>query len=214
MKFGTPIAAIWTPKRAVAAAATLHHAGDIHFAVTGLLSEGDFDATAAITSALEEDGNFREKTAAVRENIAAPLTQAVQSIHDIQPAAFKEHLSSRNALDIFFIGKHDGATSLAHLSFATKKRGKDIVLKPQQADYPNARTDMMSIEIATAGMDSGADQFFRKGVTGQQALVRPLQTLQKFMSLAAAPFPVQTIKFTPAGVTQAVIESGDSEVQD
>lgn len=219
MKLAAPIIAIWTPKRVAAAVgggSDIIHTGGIYFAPSGLAADeaSGFGARAIIVAALEGEGSFREKIAAAQEALEAPLADAAQRINDSQPEDFKKHLASRKALDVFFFGIVNGSVTLAHLSFATKKKGKDVVLKPHLNEYPNAATDIMSIEIVTAGMAPDADQFFRKGVTSQQALVYPLKPMQKFMTLSGAAFPVRALRFTAAGVTEAVIETGAAEAAD
>lgn len=195
--FNTPIAAIWTPKRVIAAAGTgdIHEAGKLFF-----MTSGPFDAQAAITSALGDDGSFKKRIAAAAEAIEAPLTAAAQGMQDSTPDDFKKYVAGKNALDLIIFGISDGEMTLCHVGFKTKKRGKDIVLQPEQKIYPNPATNIMSIEVLTLGADSGVIEAFRKGTTGQQALVYPEQALQKFMQLAGA--TGETVKLTAEGATR------------
>lgn len=181
--FNTPLAAIWTPKRIVAAAGTgeIHEAGKLFF-----ITAGAFDARADIAAALDGDGSFKKRVAAAVEAIEEELTTAAQNLHDTAPDDFKKHVAGKNALDLIIFGVSDGEMTLAHTGFKAKKRGKDVVLQPERKDYPNPATNIMSIEVLTLGAHSGAIEAFRKGTTGQQALVYPEQALQKFMQLAEA----------------------------
>lgn len=201
-----PVAAIWTPKRTVLAAPALHEAGKAHFACSGLTTYESLDALALITAALE-DSTFTGGVNDAAEALEEPLTAAAQHMHDNAPEDFKSHLASREALAVIFIGIHDSATSLIRLAYKTKKRGKQVVLMREQAGYPNASTDIMSIEFITAGASREADEAFKKSTNSQQALVYPEQALQNFMKQAAATFPVQGLKLTRTEATSFALEA-------
>jgi hypothetical protein len=202
-----PIAAIWTPKRTVIAAPALHEAGKAHFGCSGLMTYDDFDALALITAALEDAGTFTGGVNAAAEALEEPLTTAAQHMHDNAPDNFKNHLASREALAVIFIGIHDSVTSLIRLAYKTKKRGKQVVLVREQAGYPNASTDIMSIEFITAGASREADEAFKKSTTGQQALVHPEKALQAFMKQSGAAFPVQGLKLTKTEASPFALEA-------
>lgn len=201
-----PIAAIWTPKRTIAAAPALHEAGKAHFACTGLTAYEGFDAVAIIAGILAEADAFTRGVNEAAEALEEPLTAAAQYMHDTAPEDFKTRLASREALAVVFIGIHDSVTSLIRLSYRTKKRGKQVVLVREQSGYPNASTDIMSIEFITAGVGREADEAFRKS-TGQQALVHPEKALQAFMKQAGATFPVQGLTFTKAETARFTIDA-------
>lgn len=196
--FNTPIAAIWTPKRIVAAARAgeIHEAGKLFF-----MTAGAFDAAAEIAAALGTEGSFKNRVAAAVAAIETDLAEAAQILHDTAAEDFKKHVAGKNALDLIVFGISNGEMSLSHIGFKVKKRGKDVVLQPVQKDYPNAATNIMSIEVLTLGADNGAIESFRKGTTGQQALVYPEQALQKFMQLANAQ-SAETVKLTAEGATR------------
>ncbi len=197
--FNTPVAAIWTPKRIVAAAGTgeIHEAGKLFF-----MTAGAFDAHAGIAAALGNDGSFKKRVAAAVEAIEEGLTAAAQSMQDSAPDDFKKHVAGKNALDLIIFGISDGEMTLAHIGFKTKKRGKDVVLQPEQKFYPNPATNIMSIEVLTLGASNSVIEAFRKGTTGQQALVYPEQALQKFMQLAETGEAGESVKLTTDGATR------------
>ena len=188
--FEPATAAIWTPKRLVivSAGTPLDAAAKIHFVVSGLACCGatGLDARSIATKAIEAGGSFKNIAERLREEIEGPLADAAQLIHDNSPEDFKRHLSGKNATEIIIFGVADGEMQLAHIGFKTKKRGKEAVFQSLQKDYPNAGTDIMSVELITAGVDGAVDAAFRKSVTGQQALVYPEESLQRFIALALA----------------------------
>ncbi|MEZ0259798.1 MAG: hypothetical protein ACAH80_02245 [Alphaproteobacteria bacterium] len=201
-----PIAAIWSPKRTIIAAPALFDGAKAHFACSGLTSYEGFDAVAIIADILAQAGTFTSGVNTAAEALEEPLTAAAQHMHDNAPDDFKTRLASREALAVIFIGVHDNVTSLIRLSYRTKKRGKQVVLVREQAGYPNASTDIMSLEFITAGASRDADDAFKKS-SSQQALVHPEKTLRDFMKQAGATFPVQGLTFTKAETTPFTIEA-------
>ncbi len=197
----TPVAAIWTPKRVAVAARTIAQAGQLSFAVCGLMAAAGFDGNALICASLESGSSYNKKIDAVIAAIEGPLTAAINAA---APDAVKNHLA-KNALEIVFFGVNNGDMTLTHVAFKTKKRGKDMILQPQRKDYPNAATNIMSVEIVTAGAGN-VDDAFRKATTGQQALVYPEQSLQKFLQLAGL-YPACIAKLSADGLTRQDIES-------
>lgn len=197
--FQSPIAAIWTPKRIVAAAAggEIHEAGKLFF-----MTAGAFDAAAEIAAALGDDGAFKPRVEGVVAAIEVSLTEAAQTLHDGAPDDFKKHVAGKNAVDLIIFGINHGEMTLAHIGFKAKKRGKEVVLQPVRKDYPNPATNIMSIEVLTLGASDSAIESFRKGTTGQQALVYPEQALQKFMALAGNEGDAETVKLSAEGVTR------------
>ena len=197
--FTTPIAAIWTPKRIVAAAGggEIREAGKLFF-----MTAGAFDAALEIAAALGSEGSFKSRVAAAVAAIEAGLTDAAQTMHDTAAEDFKKNVSGKNALELMIFGISDGEMTLAHIGFKAKKRGKDVVLQPVRKDYPNPATNIMSIEVLTLGADDSTIESFRKGTTGQQALVYPEQALQKFMQLAGGAQGAESIKLTMEGATR------------
>jgi hypothetical protein len=197
----TPLAAIWTPKRVAVAARSIMTAGQVNFACCGLVAGADFDSTALITAALESGSTYGKKIDAVLAAVEEPLATALNAV---PPETVKKHLS-KNALEIMLFGINHGEMTLTHIAFKTKKRGKDMILQPQRKDYPNAGTNIMSVEIVTAGAGDH-DAALRKQVTAQQALVHPEQSLQKFLQLAQL-YPACIAKLTAEGLTLQDIES-------
>lgn len=195
--FNNPIAAIWTPKRIVAAAGMgeIREAGKLFF-----MTAGAFDAAAEIAAALGHDGSFKNLVTAAVAAVEEELTAAAQHMQDNTPDDFKKHVAGKHALDLVIFGVSDGEMTLAHIGFKTKKRGKDVVLQPERKDYPNPATNIMSIEVLTLGAGTAATETFRKNTTGQQALVYPEQALQKFMQLADS--AGETVKLTSEGATR------------
>ncbi len=197
----TPVAAIWTPKRVAVAARSIMTAGQINFACCGLVADAGFDANALVTAVLESGSSYSKKIEAVLAAIEEPLTAALNAA---APETVKKHLA-KNALEIMFFGVNHGEMTLTHIAFKTKKRGKDVILQPQRKDYPNAGTNIMSVEIVTAGAGDN-DAALRKEITGQQALVYPEQSLQKFLQLVQI-YPACIAKLTAEGLTRQDIES-------
>ncbi|MBL8712095.1 MAG: hypothetical protein JNM12_04285 [Alphaproteobacteria bacterium] len=197
----TPTAAIWTPKRVAVAARSIATAGEVHFACCGLVASDGFDAAARLTAALESGSLYSKKIDAALAAIEEPLAVALNAA---PPEAVKKHLS-KNALEILLFGIDHGEMTLTHIAFKTKKRGKDMILQPQRRDYPNAGTNMMSVEIVTA-CAGDIDAVLRKEITGQQALVYPEQSLQKFLQLAQL-YPACIAKLTAEGLIRQEIES-------
>lgn len=196
-----PVAAIWTPKRVAVAARSIVTAGEVHFVCCGLAADAAFDAKAQVAAALESGSSYSRKIEAVLAAIEEPLTVALNAA---PPETVKKHLA-KNALEIVLFGINHGEMTLTHIAFKTKKRGKDMILQPQRKDYPNAATNMMSVEIVTAGAGD-IDTVLRKEITGQQALVYPEQSLQKFLQLAQV-YPACIAKLTAEGLTRQDIES-------
>lgn len=197
----TPVAAIWTPKRVAVAARSIVTAGEVHFACCGLTAGDGFDASALATAALESESAYNKKIDAVLAAVEEPLAVALNAA---PPEVVKKHLS-KNALEILLFGINHGDMTLTHIALKTKKRGKDMILQPQRKDYPNAGTNMMSVEIVTAGAGD-IDAVLRKEITGQQALVYPEQSLQKFLQLAQL-YPACIAKLTADGMARQEIES-------
>ncbi len=196
-----PIAAIWTPKRVAVAARSIQEAAQVSYALCGLVTSAGFDAVALITSVLESGSSYNKKIDAVIAALQEPLTGAVNAA---APGLVKQHLA-KNALEITFFGVNNGDMTLTHVAFKTKKRGKDTILQPQRKDYPNPATNIMSVEIVTAGAGD-ADDAFRKATTGQQALVYPEQSLQKFLQLAGL-YPACIAKLTAEGLARQDVTS-------
>lgn len=225
MRFGTAIAAIWTPKRIFVAADSktegdsspvnkISEAAGIFFTMAGMTASETppYDAASAIREALEGHGSFKARIAEAIGSIESPLTEAVQFLHDTEPAIFKERFSGKNALDVIFFGKTGDEMSLAHVAFRTKRRGKNVVLDPQRQDFPNAGTGLMSVKLIATGVHESIIAEFFKNTKDQEALVYPEQTLKKFMDVAAAAepahvgYPVHLVRLGAAGAEHATIE--------
>jgi hypothetical protein len=223
MRIGTAIAAIWTPKRVILATDSksaagpvnkIEEAGNVFYTLAGLAQSDApaFDANADIRNALEGSGSFKVRVAAAVEGIEPGLTQAVQFLHDKEPATFKEFFSGKNALDVIFCAKTGDEMSLTHVAFKTKRRGKNVVLDPKQRDFPNASTGIMSVQLIAAGVQDTVLDAFLKNTKDQDALVRPEATLEKFMDTAVAAepahigYPVHLIKLGAGAPERTIIE--------
>lgn len=214
--YNSAVAAIWTPKRVVAACLNKITAiENVYFAIAGLSACADtgFDAAALVQDALEEGGSFKEKLAQVTQALEEPLQQAAQFVHDKQPDSFKKYLAGRDALDVILFTQRGDEVLLSRLAFKTKKRGKDVVFQSRQLDYPNAQSTIMSVEIIAAGAEASVAESFSKGTTGQQALVYPEKSVQKFieMAIAADPpnarYPINIIKLAGGVPTQTTVDA-------
>jgi hypothetical protein len=210
LTFLPPSAAIWTPKRVFAVACgEIRAVGDTFFLLSGLVGCGEsgFEAGALAAQVLQGEGPFRKKLESFIDALEGPLQQAAQVVHDQQPDEFKKRLSGRDALTAILFCKRGDELLLSHIGFKTKKRGKEVVFQVRQKDYPNLDTGMMSVEFVLSGADAAVEAAFLKGATGQQALVHPEKTLQRFMELAAVKQTIHIIKVAETGVERSTLDS-------